>query len=34
LRREGTIDDLVARKILANLDLEEIRTRGIEKASD
>ncbi|MDF2989988.1 MAG: hypothetical protein K0S37_502, partial [Microbacterium sp.] len=25
---------LVARKILANLDLEEIRTRGIEKASD
>ncbi len=26
LRREGTIDDLVARKILAGLDLEEIRT--------
>ena len=34
LRREGTIDDLIARKILAGLDLEEIRARGIEKASD
>ncbi|MDR6690790.1 CPA1 family monovalent cation:H+ antiporter [Microbacterium sp. 1154] len=34
LRREGTIDDLVARKILAGLDLEEIRTRGLEKASE
>ncbi len=34
LRREGTIDDLVARRILADLDVEEIRTRGIEKAGD
>ncbi|MBM3716531.1 MAG: Na+/H+ antiporter, partial [Actinobacteria bacterium] len=34
LRREGTIDDLVARKILAGLDLEEIRTRGVEKPTD
>lgn len=34
LRREGTIDDLVARKILAGLDLEEIRARGIEKPTD
>lgn len=34
LRREGTIDDLVARKILAGLDLEEIRARGLEKPAD
>lgn len=34
LRREGTIDDLVARKILAGLDLDEIRARGIEKSND
>lgn len=34
LRREGTIDDLVARKILAGLDLDEIRARGLEKAGD
>lgn len=34
LRREGTIDDLVARRILADLDVEEIRTRGLEKAGD
>jgi CPA1 family monovalent cation:H+ antiporter len=34
LRREGTIDDLVARRILADLDVEEIRTRGIEKAGE
>ncbi len=34
LRREGTIDDLVARRILADLDIEEIRTRGMEKAAD
>ncbi|MDQ1137295.1 Na+/H+ antiporter [Microbacterium sp. SORGH_AS 1204] len=32
LRRDGTIDDLVARKILAGLDLEEIRARGADKA--
>lgn len=31
LRRDGTIDDLVARKILAGLDLEEIRARGADK---
>lgn len=34
LRREGTIDDLVARRILADLDIEEIRTRGMDKAAD
>ena len=34
LRREGTIDDLVARKILAGLDLEEIRARGLERPGD
>jgi len=34
LRREGTIDDLVARKILASLDLEEIRARGVERPGD
>lgn len=34
LRREGTIDDLVARKILAGLDLDEIRARGIDKTTD
>ncbi|MDI9892864.1 Na+/H+ antiporter [Microbacterium sp. IEGM 1404] len=34
LRREGTIDDLVARRILADLDIEEIRARGMEKATD
>ena len=31
LRREGTIDDLVARRILAGLDLEEIRARGLDR---
>ncbi|MCT2086035.1 Na+/H+ antiporter [Microbacterium enclense] len=34
LRREGTIDDLVARRVLADLDIEEIRARGMEKATD
>ena len=34
LRREGTIDDLVARRILADLDIEEIRARGMERAVD
>ncbi|MDQ1122585.1 Na+/H+ antiporter [Microbacterium trichothecenolyticum] len=34
LRREGTIDDLVARRILAGLDLEEIRARGLERPDD
>jgi CPA1 family monovalent cation:H+ antiporter len=34
LRREGTIDDLVARRILADLDIEEIRARGMERAAD
>ncbi|RWR16444.1 Na+/H+ antiporter [Microbacterium enclense] len=34
LRREGTIDDLVARRILADLDIEEIRARGMETATD
>ena len=34
LRREGTIDDLVARRILGDLDIEEIRARGIEKGAD
>jgi CPA1 family monovalent cation:H+ antiporter len=34
LRREGTIDDLVARRILGDLDIEEIRARGIEKSAD
>jgi CPA1 family monovalent cation:H+ antiporter len=34
LRREGTIDDLVARRILADLDIEEIRARGMERATD
>lgn len=31
LRREGTIDDLVARRIEGHLDLEEVRIRGIEQ---
>lgn len=30
LRREGTIDDVVARRIEGHLDLEEVRVRGIE----
>lgn len=34
LRREGTIDDLVARRILASLDLDEIRARGLERTDD
>lgn len=34
LRREGTIDDLVARKILAGLDLEEIRARGVDRTGE
>lgn len=34
LRREGTIDDLVARRILASLDLDEIRARGLDTAGD
>ncbi|MBT9605973.1 Na+/H+ antiporter [Microbacterium sp.] len=34
LRREGTIDDLVARRILADLDLEEIRARGLDRDGD
>ncbi|MEH3088695.1 MAG: Na+/H+ antiporter [Microbacterium arborescens] len=34
LRREGTIDDLVARRILAGLDLEEIRARGLDRDDD
>ncbi|KAA9085269.1 Na+/H+ antiporter [Microbacterium radiodurans] len=34
LRREGKIDDLLARRILASLDLDEIRARGLEKAGD
>lgn len=34
LRREGTIDDLVARRILADLDIEEIRARGLDRDGD
>ncbi len=30
LRREGTVDDLVVRRLQSGLDLEEIRARGIE----
>ncbi|GAA1532110.1 CPA1 family monovalent cation:H+ antiporter [Microbacterium ginsengiterrae] len=30
LRRSGTVDDLVARRISANLDLEQLRLQGIE----
>ncbi len=30
LRREGTIDDLVERRVEAHLDLEELRLRGVE----
>jgi len=30
LRREGTIDDLVVRRVEAHLDLEEVRLRGVE----
>lgn len=30
LRREGTVDDLVARRLEAHLDLEEVRLTGIE----
>lgn len=31
LRREGTIDDLVVRRIEARLDLEELRLRGVDQ---
>ncbi len=31
MRREGTIDDLVVRRIEAHLDLEEMRLSGIEQ---
>ncbi|MGB4779664.1 cation:proton antiporter [Microbacterium sp.] len=31
LRREGTIDDLVMRRVEAHLDLDEVRLRGIEQ---
>ncbi len=34
LRREGRIDDLLARRILASLDLDEIRARGLDRESD
>ena len=34
LRREGTIDDLVARRVLADLDIEEIRARGMDTSPD
>ncbi|SDQ84462.1 Na+/H+ antiporter [Microbacterium sp. cf332] len=34
LRRDGTIDDLVARRILASLDLEEIRARGLDRDAE
>lgn len=34
LRRDGTIDDLVARRILADLDIEEIRARGLDREAD
>ncbi|WP_120494006.1 Na+/H+ antiporter [Microbacterium phyllosphaerae] len=31
LRREGTVDDLVVRRIAARLDLEQVRLQGIEE---
>lgn len=31
MRREGTIDDLVVRRVEAHLDLEEVRLRGVEQ---
>ena len=31
MRREGTIDDLVERRVEAHLDLEEVRLRGVEQ---
>jgi CPA1 family monovalent cation:H+ antiporter len=31
LRRSGTVDDLVVRRISANLDLEQVRMQGIEQ---
>jgi CPA1 family monovalent cation:H+ antiporter len=31
LRRSGTVDDLVVRRISANLDLEQVRLQGIEQ---
>lgn len=31
LRREGTIDDLVARRIEGHLDLDELRLRGVDR---
>ncbi|REJ04287.1 Na+/H+ antiporter [Microbacterium bovistercoris] len=31
LRRSGTVDDLVVRRIAARMDLEEVRLRGIEE---
>ncbi|MDF2919491.1 MAG: Na+/H+ antiporter [Microbacterium sp.] len=34
LRRDGTIDDLVARRILADLDIEEIRARGLDRDAE
>jgi CPA1 family monovalent cation:H+ antiporter len=30
LRRDGTVDDLVVRRISARLDLEQVRLQGIE----
>ncbi|MBN9225306.1 MAG: Na+/H+ antiporter [Microbacterium sp. SCN 70-27] len=32
LRREGTIDDLVERRVEAHLDLEELRLRGVDQS--
>ena len=31
LRREGTIDDLVVRRVEARLDLDELRLRGVDQ---
>ncbi|WP_296192704.1 Na+/H+ antiporter [uncultured Microbacterium sp.] len=33
LRREGTVDDLVVRRVEGQLDFEELRVRGIEQTS-
>jgi CPA1 family monovalent cation:H+ antiporter len=32
LRREGTIDDLVVRRVEAHLDLDELRLRGVDQS--
>jgi CPA1 family monovalent cation:H+ antiporter len=34
LRREGTVDDSVARRIQTRLEVEELRLTGVEPSTD